>query len=297
MSIRALRTLVVIARTGSFARAGEVVGLTQSAVSLQVKSLEEEFGARLFDRSRRRPTLTEAGQVVLEKAQEILAIYDQIEAAIGDEQSLTGRLKLGAIQTALSGILPEALAGLYQQHDRVRVHVVAGMSAELALQVAAGDLDAAITTEPVRPHPPNLSWRILYDERFWVVAPHGSAGSNLRSLLEQHPFIRFDSRAWAGRMIETELRRQKLNVREEMELDSQDAILRMVEKGLGVTVLPLGTALEDQLDLPRLPFGTPQLLRRVVMLEREDRRGGRIADALAAQIRSRSGQPGAADPD
>ena len=61
MSLRALRTLQAIARHGSFAAAGKAVGLTQSAVSLQVKALEEEFGAPLFDRSRRLPVLTEAG--------------------------------------------------------------------------------------------------------------------------------------------------------------------------------------------------------------------------------------------
>ena len=78
LSIRALRTLLAIARHGSFARAGEAIGLTQSAVSLQVKALEEEFGAQLFDRSRRRPTFTEAGRIVLAKAEEVLALYDRI---------------------------------------------------------------------------------------------------------------------------------------------------------------------------------------------------------------------------
>ena len=75
MSLRALRTLQAIARHGSFARAGDAIGLTQSAISLQVKSLEEEFGVQLFDRSRRLPTFTEAGRIVLAKAEEVLALY------------------------------------------------------------------------------------------------------------------------------------------------------------------------------------------------------------------------------
>ena len=74
MSLRALRTLVAIARHRTFARAGEAIGLTQSAVSLQVKSLEEEFNVRLFDRSRREPALTEAGRIVLAQAEQILAL-------------------------------------------------------------------------------------------------------------------------------------------------------------------------------------------------------------------------------
>jgi ABC-type glutathione transport system ATPase component len=64
MSLRALRSLKAIAHHGSFARAGEAVGLTQSAISLQVRGLEEEFGVQLFDRSRRLPVLTEAGRIV-----------------------------------------------------------------------------------------------------------------------------------------------------------------------------------------------------------------------------------------
>jgi DNA-binding transcriptional LysR family regulator len=150
MSLRALRTLHAIARHGSFARAGEVVGLTQSAVSLQIRALEKEFGAQLFDRSRRLPRLTPAGQIVLEKSAEVLALYDQIASALSDEQSLAGRLKLGVIHTALSGVVPDALAALNRSHPRVRVQVTAGMSVGLALQVAAGELDAAVTTEPVR---------------------------------------------------------------------------------------------------------------------------------------------------
>ncbi|WP_051987578.1 LysR family transcriptional regulator [Bosea sp. UNC402CLCol] len=280
MSLRALRTLHAIARHGSFARAGEAVGLTQSAVSLQVKSLEDEFGVRLFDRSRRLPVLTEAGKIVLAKSEEVLALYDRIPEALGDEHALAGRLKIGAIQTALSGALPDALITLKRAHPRIRVHVVAGMSAELAAQVAGGELDAAVTTEPVRPHPPDLVWTPLYSDRFWLVAPKGNERKDQRELLNELPFIRFDSRAWAGRVIDRELRRQRMTVREEMVLDSQEVILHMVEKGLGVAIAPLSDDARLHLDLICLPFGTPQLTRRIVLLERQDRRTERLAEAL-----------------
>ncbi|MGO4407818.1 LysR family transcriptional regulator [Bosea sp. RAF48] len=284
MSLRALRTLQAISRLGSFARAGEAVGLTSSAVSLQVKSLEEEFGAQLFDRSRRLPVLTEAGRIVLAKSEEVLALYDQIAEALSVEQSLAGRLKLGAIQTALSGVLPQALMALKRSHPRVRVHVEAGMSAELALKVSAGELDAAITTEPVKPHPADLNWTPLYEDRFWLVAPAGSEGQNQRELLSNLPFIRFDSRAWAGRVIERELRRQRINVREEMVLDSQEVILRMVQSGLGVAIIPLSNEVRNGLPMFCLPFGEPQLKRQIVLLERQGQKGGRLAAALACTV-------------
>ncbi|NEU12147.1 LysR family transcriptional regulator [Methylobacterium sp. BTF04] len=284
MSLRALRTLHAIARHGSFARAGEAVGLTQSAVSLQVKALEEEFGAELFDRSRRLPRLTEAGRIVLEQSAEVLALYDRIAPALGDEHSLAGRLRLGAIQTALSGVLPEALAALHQAHPRVRVHVSAGMSADLARQVVDGTLDAAVTTEPVQPHPAGLVWTPLYSDGFWLIAPPGHEGRETRALLRDLPFIRFDSQAWAGRVIERELRRQHLDIREEMVLDSQEVILRMVAMGLGVAVIPISDKACANLTLTRVRFGDPPLTRRVVLLERRDRCGGRLAAALAQAV-------------
>lgn len=295
MSLRALRTLRAIAAQGSFAKAGETVGLTQSAVSLQVKTLEEAFGARLFDRSRRRPVLTEAGRIVLARAEEVLALYDGISRELGEETSLAGRLKIGAIQTALSGILPDALVVLSREHPRVRVHVAAGMSSELANAVSTGDLDAAVTTEPVRPFPADLVWTPLYEDRFWLVAPEGSAGATARDLLAVHPFIRFDSRAWAGRTIDRELRRSGIDVREEMVLDSQEVILRMVEKGLGASIVPLSDEACGMLRCVCLPFGEPQLVRRVVMLERQDRRGGRLLAALADVMVALCGRPNGSD--
>lgn len=207
MSLRALRTLVAIVHHGTFARAGEAIGLTQSAVSLQVKALEDEFGVRLFDRSRRQPALTEAGRIVLAQAEQILALYDHIPDSLSDEKALVGRLRIGAIQTALSGPLPDALLALRRDHPLLRVHVAAGMSAELAQRVAAGELDAAITSQPVRPHPAELTWTTLYEDRFWLLAPPQHANHDARKLLEELPFIRFDAQAWAGRMIAAELRR------------------------------------------------------------------------------------------
>jgi DNA-binding transcriptional LysR family regulator len=271
MSLRALRSLVAIARHGSFIRAADALGLTPSAVSLHVKALEETFRAQLFDRSRRLPTLTEAGQAAVKRAEAILAAYDGIADELAAGPGLVGRLRLGAIQTALAGLLPGSLARLRQEHPGLRISVVSGMSAELAKQIDLGELDAAITTEPVRPYPANLAFTPLYTDLFWAVASVNHAGSTLHDLLATQPFLRFDKRAWAGRIIEEELRRQGLRVREEMELDSQEALARMAASGLGVAIVPLSE--EDAARLPpltRIPFGEPQRERRVGLLERED---------------------------
>lgn len=286
MSLRALRPLIAIAQHGSFARAAEAVHLTQSAVSLHVRSLEEQFNALLFDRSRRLPVLTDAGHLAVERAREILAIYDSIAADLGDGSELRGRLKLGAIQTALAGVLPVALAALSREHPNLRVNVSSGMSAELATRIESGELDAAVTTEPVKPYPHGLVSTLLYEEGFWIIAPAAVFSADARRLLQEHPFIRFDRRAWAGRIIEQELRRMRLRVQTSMELDSQDAIIQMVSSGLGVAVIPLSTRDLQALDgVVKIPFADPQRMRRLVLLEREDRPAGRLASALSEAVR------------
>lgn len=285
MSLRAFRTLLAIAQHGSFVKAAQSVHLTQSAVSLHIKSLEEEFNASLFDRSRRTPVLTDAGHVAVERAREIVALYDSIASEIGGDNELRGRLKIGAIQTALASILPQALAALGIKNPHLRITVASGMSADLATRVETGELDVAITTEPVKPHPYGLVSTTLYEEGFWIIAPVSLAGLDARQLLEQQPFIRFDRRAWAGRTIERELRRMRLRVQTTMELDSQEAIIQMVTQGLGVSVIPLSSRNLVQLNhLEIQPFGSPQRIRRVVLLEREDRPRGRLAAALAKVI-------------
>lgn len=290
MSLRALRTLVAIAQHGSFARAAEAVHLTQSAVSLHVRSLEEEFNAPLFDRGKRLAVLTEAGHLAVERAREVLSLYDSIAVELGDGSELRGRLKLGVIQTALAGVLPGALAALSRQHPQLRVYVASGMSAELAARLDAGELDAAVTTELVKPFPYGLVSTPLYQEGFWIIAPPGLDSSDPRRLLQEQPFIRFDRKAWAGRLIERELRRQRLRVQTSMEVDSHTAIIQMVTSGLGVAIMPLSVHDLDNLhDLIRLPFAEPQLTRQVVLLERQDRPTGRLAGALAGAIRTQAG--------
>ena len=270
MSLKALRTLVTIARHGTFARAADLLSLTPSAVSLHIKTLEDELQVPLFDRSRRQVVLTEAGQLAVARAENILAAYDELADALASGPRLRGRLRLGAIHTVLARRLPKALVWIKAHHPDLHISVASGMSAELARRIEDGDLDAAITTEPVSPYPQSLDFTPLFEDRFWAIASPELAGQSLPQLLASQPFLRFDKRAWAGRQIEQELRRQHLQVSEQMELDSQEALAHMAVMGLGVAIIPVSD--EDLQRLPPatcLPFGEPQLKRRVVLLEHE----------------------------
>ncbi|HGM5581416.1 TPA: LysR family transcriptional regulator [Pseudomonas putida] len=287
MSLKALRTLVTIARHGTFARAADLLSLTPSAVSLHIKALEDELQVPLFDRSRRQVILTEAGQLAVARAESILAAYDELADTLASGPSLRGRLRIGAIHTVLARRLPKALVWIKAHHPQLHISVVSGMSAELARRIEDGELDAAITTEPVSPHPQSLQFSPLFSDRFWAVASPDLAGQSLAQLLANQPFLRFDKRAWAGRQIEQELRRQHLQVSEQMELDSQEALARMAAMGLGVAIIPMSD--DDLQRLPPatvLPFGEPQLSRHVVLLEHEKSQRRHLSAVLKTALGS-----------
>lgn len=288
MSIRALRTLLAIERHGSFAAAGKAVGLSTSAVSLQVRDLEQRMSTRLFDRIGRAPRLTAAGHAAVVRAREIVRLYDELPGALAAGGAIAGTLMLGAIPTTLTGFLPEALARLSKRHPRLRVRIVAGLSAELAAGVERGELDAALTTEPMERLPPDMSWTEVAREKLAVIAPPGARGRDDKALLESHPLIRFNRRAWAGRLIDAELRRRGIAVVEGMELDSLEAIARMVKRGLGASVVPARlAALPEAKGLRVVPFGKPPLTRTVGLVARPGSPRAPLIEALLATLARR----------
>ncbi|BCS52475.1 LysR family transcriptional regulator [Geobacter sp. SVR] len=270
MSLRSLRILNEIARKGSFAAAAESLGLTQSAVSLQIKKLEEEFGEQLFERTGRSPRLNPNGRLAVERAREILAIYDGIRDELASQSGIRGELALGVVPTVITGPLPPVLARLREQYQELHVRLQCSLSAELVSQVNEGGLDAALTTEPPFAVAPGYEWRTYDIEPFFVAAPAGSRASGTESLFERFPFVRFDRTAWAGAIVDGYLMAQGIHPREVVELDSLEAALGLVDQGLGIAVVPLNRRrlAEARRRFSLQPFGSPHLTRRVGMYQR-----------------------------
>jgi DNA-binding transcriptional LysR family regulator len=267
MELRHLRTLVAIADYGGFAAAGEAIGLTQSAVSLHVKALEDGLGARLFDRSKRPPLLNARGSDLVERAREIVRLCGELEDAF-EGTDIAGVLELGAIPTVLTGTLPGALASMREAHPRLLVRLTSGLSGELARRVYKGELDAGIVTEPVE-LAAGLSWHPFAAEPLVVIAPADAVEDGDRALLESRPFIRFKRFAWAGQLIDARLRDRGIRVRTSMEVDSLEAISLMVSHGLGVSVVPLRNVAEPfPPGVKFVDFGRPAVQRVVGLIER-----------------------------
>ena len=235
--LRELKTFLMVARHGTFAAAGQCVGLTQSAVSAQMRVLEQNLGVRLFDRSGRSAVLNAAGRHALPLAEQMLALYAQM-ALPTSAAEWQGELRVGAIATLQTGLLPEALPRFRAAAPRVELKLVPGVSLNLLSQVDAGELDLALLIKPPFELPKELLQVSLAREPFVLIAPLETDGDDPLRLLSEQPFVRYDRRSFGGRRVSQFLREQRLNVREALELDELEAIVRMVECGLGVALIP-----------------------------------------------------------
>src|SRR5881396_3689178 len=143
MDIRQLKAFVAIAESGTFTAGAARVHVTQAAISMQIRQLENETGAKLFIRAPRKVILTEAGEKLLERAYVILREH---EAALEEMAALTGahrgRLRIGSASAGVSASpLPQILRELKQRHEAVETSVASGTSEQLVQQVLAGELD------------------------------------------------------------------------------------------------------------------------------------------------------------
>jgi len=287
MSLRALRTLIAISHKGSFVSAAEQLGLTQAAVSLQIKNLEGILETELFNREGHKPKLNSSGRLVVERAEQIIGLFDGLKVELSPVGEIGGEFSLGAVHTVITGPLPAVLARLQQAHDGLRVRLFCNLSAELAKRVEDGELDGALITEPIQAIPPSCQW-VEYDtEHFYIVAPKGTPKLDETALFTNYPFVRFDRTAWAGTMIDAYLLERKIQPREVMEFDTCEAALSLVAEGLGITVVPFSkkrlAKAKEQFSL--LPFGRPQLRRRVGLYQRRQHPRSRVLNLLLEELR------------
>lgn len=270
--LRELKTFIAVTRHGTFAAAGMHIGLTQSAVSAQIRQLEQALGVQLFDRTGRQATLNAAGLRALPLAKEILETFNRMAVPV-NANDYRGELKVGAITTAQTGLLPHALVRLRQAAPTVECKVMPGVSLELLSQVDAAELDSAIIIRPPFDLPKELYVQVLRKEPFVLVVPNTLAGDDPLQLLNTQPHVRYDRASFGGRLVSRFLREQKLDVQVALELDELEAIVRMVECGLGVSLIPkAGLWLERSPQVRIIPLGKLTFYREIILLSRYSQR-------------------------
>lgn len=263
METQFLHTFVTVVDQGSMAAAARVLNITPAAVAQQLRTLEREIGATLIARVGRTVSVTEEGSRILEPTRNLLRSVADLRS-IANESHVAGELRLGACQTALIGMLPDTLARMVETFPGINVFIKPGYSAELVRDVEQGDLDAAVVLQAPFSLPKTCQWLLLREEPLVVLAPLAMAGRDAHELLETEPFIRYDRNQWGGRQAEEYLHAAGIIPHERFELNALNAIAVMVDRGLGVSLVPdWAPPWPEGLKLARIPVPNPSVPRRM----------------------------------
>jgi DNA-binding transcriptional LysR family regulator len=249
VEIRQLRAFVAIAEAGTFTAGAQRVHVTQAAISMQIRQLETEIGARVFVRAPRHVILTEAGEHLLRRARQMLrehdAALDEIAELAGAER---GRLRIGSASAmVLTDELPSILKELRKQHPRAEISVMSGTSETLVDQILAGELDIAFVSLPVDARGIQTE-RLSEDQLVAIASPrHKLAKQKTISAytLAGERLILGERGGNTRRLIDQFFAQAGVSLRVAMELSRQAAIRRMVEEDMGVGIVPLGSVQED----------------------------------------------------
>jgi DNA-binding transcriptional LysR family regulator len=265
MNLRQLRSLATILDKGSFAAAGDHIGLSHAAVSIQMSQLESTLEVDLFDRGSRPVALTAEGIRIAGLAREVLDKVDDIRLeASGARRS--GSVSIGFIPTCVHHLLPRVLEALRGDFPELQVNVKSGLSSELAAAVVNHELDYALVTTPLV-EIPELDITPIASEPFYVIGPAGIDVETDASLLRSRPYIAFNKRTWVGQHIAARLQQRGIHITPSIEIDSLEAVENLVANGIGVSIVPLRLhANPEQEKLVKIPFGNPVDTRQLTLI-------------------------------
>ena len=277
LDTRQLRAFAVLARTGSFTKAATELHLTQSAVSHAMKALEQEAGCRLLDRTGKKVTPTEAGELLLVHAERILAEMAHARAAL-EKLGKWGqsRLRIGASATACQHVLPPVLREFGQEFPKCRITIEPGDTPEMIELLRGGKIDLAVNLEPPSREP--LEFRPLFnDEMRFIVAPSHPWAVNGRVPREDvamQNYILYSRKSYTGAMIDDYFSEEEIALRTAIEMGSISAIKEMVKLDIGVSILAPWTVADETTagTLVSIPLGKRKLKRRWGVLHWQSRR-------------------------
>jgi DNA-binding transcriptional LysR family regulator len=283
MDSPALKAFIAVAETGSFSQAAEQLHLTQPAVTRRIQLLEEQAGARLFDRLGRQVLLTEAGRTLLPRAQQILAL---ISTTLQELQDLSGAVR-GQLRLLTShhiGLhrLPEVLRAFKLRYPQVQLNIRFFNSQETHQRILDGEGDLGITT--LEPGEAPLERHVIWIDRLlFVVAPgHPLAQRASVSLKDvaAYPAILPDARFYTGRIVRELFEQKQLPLRLDEDLSTEylETIKALIGIGESWSVLPQ-TMLENG-ELVALQVKGVQLQRELVCIRHRERSLNRAAQAF-----------------
>ena len=291
MQLESLKMFCDVVETGSFSRAAQLNHVTQSAVSQQIRALENRYEQKLLSRSARQVTPTPAGERLFRGCKEILARFGEVEREIREQATeVAGTTTVSTIYSVGLHELQSVQRALLKSHPKVNMRLNYRRSDQVYDDVILGAAEIGLVAYPQ----PRAGVDILpfRDDKLAVIsAPNHSFASKAKvslAALSGSPFIAFDREAPTRKAIDRLFRERGLEINPIMEMDNVETIKRAVEMGVGVAVLPVATAQHEITEgtLVAKPFAEGNFSRPIGILIRKgkylDRASQAVLDAFKA---------------
>ena len=290
-----LHSFLLVVESGSMSEAARRLNLTPAAVAQQVRALERELGAGLLARAGRTVQPTAAGHLLVQRGRALLREVGDIKTLLGSDPA-GGELLVGTINTALHSLLPDILANFVRTRAGVKTFLQSGTTAALYKAVQQGELDAAVCLYPPFALAKTFDWTLLREEPLVLLAPRRQARRDPHELLRTSPLIRYDRSLGGGRQADRYLRAAGIVPEERLELSSLLAIAMMVDRGLGVSLVPdIASPLLEGQRVAKIALPLPSEPRRFgILWLRASARLALIRDFVAsaeAVVAARSAAP------
>ncbi|TYL52972.1 LysR family transcriptional regulator [Agromyces mariniharenae] len=288
MNLEQLRSFVEVAKFGNFTRAAEELYLAQPSLSRQIAALEQDLGAELFHRARGGSTLTVAGQSLLPLARRMLADADSVRRELAELAGLErGRVRLGATPTLCISLVAEVFSAFHAEHPGIELHLSEQGSRRLLDELGGGELDLALITTSDAVTAERFTVTPLLVEELVVVssaaAPPVAAGDAIRLVkVAELPQIVFSSTYDLRSTTDAAFRTANLTPEVVLEGAEMDAVLRFVERGLGVAIVP-AMVLIDRPGLRSVRLEEPTLTRTITLARPAD-----VAPTAAVDVMQRT---------
>lgn len=238
-TLRQLRYFDALARHGHFGRAAEACSISQPALSVQIKDLEEALGAELFERSARQLRLSAFGEEFLLRVRDILRSVDELgDLARANRNQLVGRLRIGVIPTVAPYLLPALISSLTTANADLDIHVRETVTPKLLQELAEGRLDTAIVALPISE--PQMEETPLFNESFVLVRPledQGKPVPNKDTLREMRLLLLEEGHCFREQALSF-CDMGSVRPREILDGSSLTTLVQMVGAGIGVTLIP-----------------------------------------------------------
>ncbi|MCJ0765245.1 LysR family transcriptional regulator [Variovorax terrae] len=274
VTLRQLRVFQAVADSRNFSRAGDRIGLTQPAVSRCIHELEGQLGLKLVNRTTREVELTEAGRSLAGRLDRLL---DELEIALSDVQGMAtqrrGKVRVASSPTLSANLMPACIAECQRSHPGIQLVLLDRIQQDVLGSVRAGEVDFGLVIDPGSPE--DLHGEVILSEPFCLVCPPGHRFARRRSVpwreLTGERLVLLDHASGSRRLIDLALANHQVRCEVVQELGHPTTAFRMVEAGLGITVLPALALHAAELSALCVRPLTPRVDRDVMLVHRRNR--------------------------